>query len=108
MLFHMQETMGLGDYAALLLEIAYIMLLVFAVHLLIKEHLSRLSEVWYCHKMLYVINILVAISTLYLSTDLKVSPYCVQFNWLALFLNLSLLVLTCFTKKRSRRRKSPN
>lgn len=70
MLFHMQRSMSLVEYASLLLEIVYILLLVFAVRLLIKEHKARLSEVWYCHKMLYAINILVACSTLYLSRNL--------------------------------------
>lgn len=104
MLFNMQADMNFWDYAALLLEVVYIALLVFAVRLLIKEHLSRLSEVWYCHKLLYAINILVSGTTLYLSTDLQVSEYCVQFNWIALVLNLILVVLTFFTEKRTRRR----
>jgi hypothetical protein len=102
MLFNMQQSMSLKDYLALIIEAAYIAILVFAVKLLLAEHLSRLSEVWYCHKLLYAINILAAGSELYLSSDLQVNRYCVQFNWASLALNLALVFLQCLTPKRSR------
>jgi len=46
------------NYASLFTEVVYILVLIFATRLLVKEHRARLSEVWYCHKILYALNVL--------------------------------------------------
>lgn len=46
------------NYASLAIEVVYILVLIFAARLLVKEHRARLSEVWYCHKLLYALNVL--------------------------------------------------
>lgn len=46
------------NYASLFTEVVYILVLIFAARLLVKEHRARLSEVWYCHKILYALNVL--------------------------------------------------
>lgn len=45
------------EWCSLVVEVLYILVLCFATRLLVKEHLARLSEVWYCHKLLYGLNI---------------------------------------------------
>ena len=51
--------------ASLFVEVLYTWLLIFAVRLLVKEHRARLSEVWYCHKLLYALNLVQSMAMLY-------------------------------------------
>jgi len=53
------------NYASLFTEVVYILVLIFATRLLVEEHRVRLSEVWYCHKILYALNVLFTSAILY-------------------------------------------
>ena len=71
------ENMTVLQYCSLVVEVVYIMVLCFATRLLVKEHRARLSEVWYCHKLLYGLNIVTtsAIILIFYSDMVRKSLY---------------------------------